>query len=64
LGLDEINATDTYIIEALIIMAAISLMISRVIVDELRELEAQQRETHAATDADESASGLPVVDVR
>ena len=58
-GLDEINTTDTYIIEALIIMAAISLMMSRVIVDELRELEAQQRETNAAADADSSASRLP-----
>jgi len=58
-GLDEINTTDAYIIEALIIMAAISLMMSRVIVDELRELEAQQRETNDAADADESASRLP-----
>ncbi len=58
-GLDEINTTDAYIIEALIIMAAISLMMSRVIVDELRELEAQQRKTTAAADADESASRLP-----
>jgi len=58
-GLDEINTTDTYIIEALIIMAAISWMMSRVIVDELRELEAQQRETNAAADADESASRFP-----
>ena len=32
---------------------------SRVIVDELRELEAQQRKTTAAADADESASRLP-----
>ncbi len=62
-GLDEINTTDTYIIEALIIMAAISLMMSQVIVDELRELEAQQREANAAADADESASLLPCVDV-
>ncbi|MFC7126517.1 IS4 family transposase [Halovenus rubra] len=58
-GLDEINTTDTYIIEALIIMAAISLMMSRVIVDELRSLEARQREAEAAADADESASRLP-----
>jgi len=58
-GLDEINTTDAYIIEALIIMAAISLMMSRVIVDELRELEARQREMTAAADADSSASRLP-----
>jgi IS4 transposase len=58
-GLDEINTTDTYIIEALIIMAAISLMMSRVIVDELRSLEARQREAEAAADADSSASRLP-----
>jgi len=58
-GLDEINTTDAYIIEALVIMAAISLMMSRVIVDELRELEAQQREMTAAADADSSASRLP-----
>jgi IS4 transposase len=58
-GLDEINTTDAYIIEALIIMAAISLMMSRVIVDELRSLEAKQREAKAAADADESASRLP-----
>ncbi|MDL0119647.1 IS4-like element ISH5 family transposase [Halobacterium salinarum] len=58
-GLDEINTTDTYIIEALIIMAAISLMMSRVIVDELRSLEARQREAQAAADADSSASRLP-----
>jgi len=58
-GLDEINTTDAYIIEALIIMSAISLMMSRVIVDELRSLEARQREDEAAADADESASRLP-----
>jgi len=58
-GLDEINTTDAYIIEALIIMAAISLMMSRVIVDELRSLEARRREAEAAADADESASRLP-----
>jgi len=58
-GLDEINTTDAYIIEALVIMAGISLMMSRVIVDELRTLEANQRETEDA-DADslESASRL------
>jgi IS4 transposase len=56
-GLDEINTTDGYIIEALIIMAAISLMISRVIVDELHKLDAKQREV--AADADTSASRLP-----
>ena len=33
-SLDEMNATDVDIIEALIIMSAISLMMSRVIVDE------------------------------
>lgn len=54
--LDEINTTKPYIIEALIIMAAISLMISRVIIDELHELEAKRRE---AADADESASRHP-----
>jgi IS4 transposase len=58
-GLDEINTTDAYIIEALVIMAAISLMMSRVIVDELRSLDARQREAEAAADADESASRLP-----
>lgn len=63
-GLDEINTTDAYIIEALIIMAAISLMMSRVIVDELRSLEARQREVEAAADADESASRLLAVAVR
>jgi len=57
--LDEINTTDAYIIEALIIMTAISLMMIRVIVDELQELEAQQREMNAAVDANESASRLP-----
>jgi len=55
--LDEINTTDPYIIEALIIMAAISLMISRVIVDELHKLDAKQRDV--AADADKSASRLP-----
>jgi hypothetical protein len=58
-GLDEINTTDTYIIEALIIMAAISLLMSRVIVDELRNLEATRRVEEAAADADSSASRLP-----
>jgi len=58
-GLDEINTTDAYIIEALIIMSAISLMMSRVIVDELRSLEARQRGDEAAADADSSASRLP-----
>jgi len=56
-GLDEINTTDVYIIEALIIMAAISLLMSRVIVDELRTLEANRHEADAA-DADSSASRL------
>ena len=56
--LDKINTTKPYIIEALIIMAAISLMLSRVIIDELHELEAKRR---GAADADsgESASRLP-----
>ncbi len=58
-GLDEINTTDAYIIEALIIMSAISLMMSRVIMDGLRSLEARQREDEAAADADKSASRLP-----
>ena len=57
-GLDEINTTDAYIIEALIIMAAISLLISRIIVDELRKLDAKQRDDEAAN-ADASASRLP-----
>jgi len=42
-SLDEINTTDAYIIEALIIMAGISLMMSRVIVDELRSETARGR---------------------
>ena len=54
--LDEINTTDPYIIEALVIMAAISLMMSRVIVDELHKMEARRRDV--AADADESASRL------
>lgn len=57
-GLDEINTTDAYIIEALITIAAIPLMISRVTVDELRSVEAKQREVEAAADADESALRL------
>ena len=42
-------------------MAGISLMMSRVIVNELRKIEARQRETEPAADADlpESASRLP-----
>ena len=47
--LDEINTTKPYIIEALVIMSTISLMISRVIVDELHKLDAKRRE---AADAD------------
>jgi hypothetical protein len=59
-GLDEINTTDAYVIEALVIVAAISLMMSRVIVDELRKLEARQREADAEdADSGESASRLP-----
>jgi len=54
--LDEINTTKPYVIEALIIMATISLMISRVVIDELHELEAKRRD---AADADESASAAP-----
>jgi IS4 transposase len=54
--LDEINTTKPYIIEALVIMAAISLVISREIVDELHKLDAERCE---AADADESASRLP-----
>jgi len=54
--LDEINTTKPYIIEALVIMAAISLMISREIVDELHKLDTERTD---AADADESASRLP-----
>jgi len=59
--LDEINTTDPYIIRALILIAVISLMISRVIIDELHELERAQRELEAGSDADgdESTSRLP-----
>jgi hypothetical protein len=57
--LDDINTTDTYIIEALVIMTAISLLMSRVTVDELRSLEGRQREGEAAADADSSTSRLP-----
>jgi IS4 transposase len=56
-GLNEINTTEPYVIEALIIMAAISLMMSRVIVDELRKLDARQRES--ADDAAASSPRLP-----
>ena len=56
--LDEIHTTKPYIIEALVIMAMISLMISRVIVDELHKLDAKQREA-ADADCNESASRLP-----
>lgn len=58
--LDEIDTTDAYMIEALLIMSTISLLMSRVIVDELRKLDARQQENGAA-DADrrESASRLP-----
>jgi len=47
-----VNTTVGYIIEALIIMTAISLKMSKVIVDEQRELEAHQQEMNAAADAD------------
>jgi hypothetical protein len=56
--LDEINTTDAYIIGALIIMAGISLIMSRVIVDELRKIEARQREIEPAADADSGESAL------
>ena len=56
--LDEIKTTKPYVIEALIIMAVISLMISRVIIDELHALEAKRRES-ADADCNESASRLP-----
>ncbi len=56
-GLDEINTTDAYIIEALIIMAALSLLMSCVIVDELRKLDTQQRE--CADDALTSSPRFP-----
>src|SRR5699024_6493937 len=55
-GLDEIYTTDPYLIEALILIAAISLM-SRVIVDELQKLNAQQRES--ADDAAASSTRVP-----
>ena len=42
---DEINTTDPYLIEALILIAAISLMMSRVIVDELQKLDAAEQES-------------------
>ena len=48
-GLDEITTTDPYIIEALIIMSAISLLMSHVIVDELQKLDANQ---HDSVDVD------------
>jgi hypothetical protein len=56
-GLDEINTTDPYLIEALILIAAISLMMSRVIVDELQKLDAQQHES--ADDAAASSTRIP-----
>lgn len=56
--LDEIRTTKPHIIEALIIMAAISVMISRVIVGELHKLEAKRRET-ADADSSQSASRNP-----
>jgi len=56
--IDEINTTKPYIIEALIIMAAISLMISREIIDELHDLEAKRCDA-ADADSRESASRLP-----
>ena len=53
----EINTTDAYIIEALIIMAALSLLMSRIIVDELRKLDAKQRDCD--DDAAASSTRLP-----
>jgi hypothetical protein len=53
--LDEINTANLYIIKTLIIMAAISLVISRVIINEFHELDAKR---HDAAVADESASRL------
>ena len=40
--MDGIYTTDAYIINTLIIMAAISLLMSRVIMEELRSVEAGQ----------------------
>ena len=56
-GLDEINTTNAYLIEALIIIAAISLLMSRVIVDELQQLDAKQRDS--ADDAAASSTRVP-----
>ena len=56
-GLDEINTTDPYLIEALILIAAISLMMSRVIVDELQKLDAAEQES--ADDAAASSTRVP-----
>lgn len=58
-GLDEITTTDAHIIEALIIMAAISFLMSRVIVDELRRLEATWRVEDDVADADSLWSRFP-----
>ena len=57
LGLDEINTTDPYIIEALIIVAALLLLMSRVIVDELRKLDAKRQGSDDDTAA--SSTRLP-----
>ncbi|MFC6752565.1 IS4 family transposase [Halorubrum tibetense] len=56
-GLDEINTTDPYIIEALIIVAALSLLMSRVMVDELRKLDARRQGSD--DDAAASSTRLP-----
>jgi hypothetical protein len=56
--LDKIKTTKPYIIEALIIMATISLMTSREIVDEVHKLDAQRRE---AADADCRRRGFSLV---
>ena len=53
---EEILTTNAYIIEALIITAAISLLMSRVIIGELRKLELKQRES--ADDAPPSSTVL------
>jgi len=58
-GLNEIRMIDAYVMEALIIMAGIQLLRSRVVVDELRTLKANQREPEAAGEADELASRPP-----
>jgi len=41
-GLNEINTTDPYVIEVLIIVAAMSLLMSRVMMNEIRKLDAKR----------------------